>query len=56
VTAAFLAFATEKYDRALVRKLNAVMREGQYRDEVFQELTGKTLRELDDEWRASLPR
>jgi hypothetical protein len=56
VTAAFLAFVTEKYDRELVRKLNAVMRAGKYRDEVFQELTGKTLQQLDDEWRASLPR
>ena len=56
VTAAFLAFVTEKYDKGLVRMLNAVMREGKYRDEVFKELTGKTLPELDEEWRASLPR
>jgi hypothetical protein len=56
VTAAFLAFVTEKYDRELVRKLNAVMRAGKYKDEVFKELTGKALQELDEEWRASLPR
>jgi hypothetical protein len=56
VTAAFLAFVTEKYDRALVRKLNAAMREGNYNEEIFKDLTGKTVRELDEEWRATLPR
>src|SRR5262249_27412311 len=55
VTAAFLAFLTEKYDRELGRKLNAVMREGKYKNEGFKELTGKTLQQLDEEWRASLP-
>jgi len=56
VSAAFLAFAAEKYDRELVRKLNKAMREGQYRDELFKDLTGKTLEELNQEWRASLAR
>ena len=32
------------------------MREGRYTDEAFQELTGKDLKQLDEEWRASLPR
>jgi RNA polymerase sigma factor (sigma-70 family) len=54
VTAAFLAFVTEKYDRDLVRKLNQIVREGEYREDVFQRLTGKTLQELNEEWRASL--
>jgi hypothetical protein len=56
VTAAFLAFVTEKYDKEIVRKLNKAMREGQYRDEIFKELTGKTLEELNQEWRTSLAR
>jgi RNA polymerase sigma factor (sigma-70 family) len=56
VTAAFLAFVTEKYDRDLVRKLNQIVREGEYREEVFQRLTGKTLQELNEEWRVSLRR
>ena len=30
------------------------MREGQYKEEAFQELTGKPVRELDEEWLASL--
>lgn len=54
VTAAFLAYLVEKYDDQIVRKLNALMREGRYHDEVFQTFTGKPLDELDEEWRATL--
>jgi len=54
VSAAFLAYVTEKYDKELVLKLNKLMRDGNYRDDVFKELTGKTLEELDEEWRATL--
>jgi hypothetical protein len=56
VTAAFLAYTTDKYDRELVQKLNKVMREGRYKKEIFHELTGKNLEELDKEWRATLKR
>jgi hypothetical protein len=56
VTAAFLAYITDKYDKELVQKLNKMMREGRYKKEVFQELTGKGLEDLDDEWRATLKR
>jgi hypothetical protein len=54
VTAAFLAYLTENHNCQIVRKLNSLMRAGHYTDEAFRELTGKTLRELDDEWRATL--
>jgi hypothetical protein len=54
VTAAFLAYLTEKYDKHIVRKLNKMMRDGEYKKEVFQKLTGKTLEQLGEEWRASL--
>jgi hypothetical protein len=54
VTAAFLAYLTEKYDKHIVRKLNKMMREGEYKREIFQKLTGKTLEQLDAEWRATL--
>lgn len=54
VTAAFLAYLTEKYDKDLVRKLNQAMREGEYKEELFKVLTGKPLTELGEEWRASL--
>ncbi len=54
VSATFLNFVSEKYDKDLVRQLNAHMREGKYSNDLFKELTGKTLKELDDEWRESL--
>jgi Peptidase of plants and bacteria len=53
-TAAFLAFVAEKYDKGLVLKLNKLMREGKYKEEVFKDLTGKTVQELDEDWRTSL--
>jgi RNA polymerase sigma factor (sigma-70 family) len=56
VTAAFLAYLIEHYDREIVRKLNQVLRDGKYRDDIFEELTGKSLLALDEEWRASLRR
>ncbi|OWK35595.1 basic secretory protein-like protein [Fimbriiglobus ruber] len=54
VSAAFLGFVTEKYDKETVRKLNAVMREGKYKETVWKDITGKSLVELGQEWRASL--
>jgi hypothetical protein len=54
VTAAFLAYLTDKYDKHIVRKLNKMMREGKYKEGAFKALTGKTLQELDKEWRATL--
>jgi hypothetical protein len=54
VTAAFLGYVADKYDKHLVGKLNKMMREGEYKEEAFRMLTGKTVRELDEEWRASL--
>jgi hypothetical protein len=56
VTAAFLAYVSDKYDKELVRKLNQRMREGKYKEEVWKELTGKTVTELDEEWRKTLKR
>ena len=37
-----------------MRKLNAIMREGKYKEEVWKEITGKTVEELNQQWRASL--
>ncbi|MHB1562096.1 MAG: basic secretory protein-like protein, partial [Isosphaeraceae bacterium] len=54
VSAAFLAYLTAKYDPGIVRKLNAAMREARYEESLFEKLTGKNLKELDDEWRATL--
>lgn len=54
VTAAFLNYVTEKYDKELVRKLNKAMREGEYKENLWKEYTKKTVQELNDEWRMTL--
>lgn len=53
-TATFLDYVSRTYDKELVKKLNAAMRAGKYRPELFQELTGKPLATLGDDWRATL--
>jgi hypothetical protein len=53
-TATFLDYVARKYDKDIVRKLNKLMREGQYKEESFRELTGKTVQELGQEWTESL--
>jgi hypothetical protein len=54
ITARFLAFVTDKYDKELVKKLNRAMREGTYSADLWKKITGRTVQELDEEWRASL--
>jgi hypothetical protein len=54
ISAAFLAYLTEKYDKDIIRKLNKAMRQGEYDEKLFQEITGKSLGALGDEWRDSL--
>ncbi len=56
VTARFLAYVTDKYDKELVRKLNAAMRQGKYQETIWKDLTGKTVQELDEGWREALER
>jgi hypothetical protein len=53
-TARFLHFVAEKYDKDLVRKLNAAMREGEYKPEIWEALTRKSLADLASEWKESL--
>ncbi|MDR3621394.1 MAG: basic secretory protein-like protein [Paludisphaera borealis] len=54
VSARFLAYVSEKYDKDLVLKLNRAMREGSYTENLFKQFTGKTVQELGEEWRGSL--
>ena len=54
VTAAFLNYVTQKYDKHLVSKLNKAMRDGEYKEELWKEFTKKSVQELGDEWSASL--
>lgn len=56
VTANFLHYAVENHDpnRQLIAKLNAACREGRYTDDLWKELSGKTLAELNDEWKTAI--
>lgn len=54
VGANFLAWTTEKYDKDIVRKLNAAARGGTYSEDLWKVATGKTAPELGDEWKQSL--
>jgi hypothetical protein len=51
ITANFLNWVVEKYDKQLIQKLNVAAREGKYAEDLWKEYTGKTLQELGDEWR-----
>lgn len=50
----FLNWVTETYDKNIVRKLNAAARQGRYKESLWKEATGRTVRELGDEWKKSL--
>ncbi len=53
VTANFLDYVIEHYDREhdLLGKVNAACRLGKYDDELWKTYTGKTLAELNEEWK-----
>jgi hypothetical protein len=50
ITANFLNWVTEKYDKDIVGQMNAAMREGKYDDALWKQYTGKTAPELGAEW------
>jgi hypothetical protein len=56
ISANFLNWVTNRYDRELVPKLNAALREGRYHEDLWANYTQRTLAELDSEWRANLSR
>lgn len=51
VTGNFIDWVVRKYDKEIVRKLNAAARAGKYNEELWKEYTGKTVQELGEEWR-----
>ncbi|HEX4590144.1 MAG TPA: basic secretory protein-like protein, partial [Gemmataceae bacterium] len=53
-SAHFLNYVTERYDKEIVRKINAALREGKYKPELWKEYTKKPLEELAKEWKESL--
>jgi hypothetical protein len=56
VSANFLNWATQKYDKSLVEQVNAALRDGKYNEELWKTLTGKTLAELGEQWKDQLPK
>lgn len=50
-TAAFLYWAANKYNPNLVIKLHAAFQANAYKEALFKDLTGKTLDELNTEWK-----
>ncbi|PWU08451.1 MAG: hypothetical protein C5B50_29665 [Verrucomicrobia bacterium] len=55
VTANFLDYVVNHYDpkKELITKVNAACRQGKYTDDLWQDITGKKLQELDEEWRTA---
>ena len=51
ITGNFLNWVTQTYDRDLVRKLNTAGREGKYSEQLWKDLTGKTVEELGELWK-----
>jgi hypothetical protein len=51
ITANFLNWVVEKYDKQLIHKLNAAARAAKYSEDLWKEYTSKTVQELGDEWR-----
>ncbi|MBP5509525.1 MAG: hypothetical protein J6Z49_01240 [Kiritimatiellae bacterium] len=54
ITAAFLDYVVRKYDRDLIVKLNKVCREGRYGEHIWKKFTGKSRRDLAEEWKQFL--
>lgn len=50
----FLNWAVGTYDKDVVVKLNAAAREGRYTEDLWKTITGHTVQELGDQWKASL--
>lgn len=51
ITGNFIDWAVRKYDKDLVKKINAAARAGNYKEELWKDYTGKTVQELGDEWK-----
>ena len=54
ISANFLNYVVTKHDKDLIEELNAAMRDGKYSDDVWVKLTGKSVKDLGDEWKADL--
>jgi hypothetical protein len=53
ITANFLNWVTQTYDKDIVRKVNAAARDGRYDEQLWKDWIGKTVQELGTEWKKS---
>jgi len=51
ITANFLNWVSDKYDKDIVSQLNAAMRENRYDEALWEKYTGKSLPQLGAEWK-----
>lgn len=54
ITANFLNWVSQKHTQDVASKLNAAIREGRYKKELWEEITGKALEDLGSDWRAAM--
>lgn len=56
ISANFLNYVFQNYNQStnLLTRINAACREGKYQDEMWKDATGKSLSELNEEWKAAL--
>jgi len=54
VSANFLNWVTEHYDKKIVARLNAAMRGKNYNEALWKQYTGKTVQELGAEWKKDI--
>jgi hypothetical protein len=54
ITGNFLDWVATEKDKEMLKKLNAAAREGNYDEKLWKEWTGKTLQELNTEWKEAI--
>ena len=54
ITANFLNWVSEKYDTKVVLKVNAALRDGKYKEQMWKDLTGHTVQELGADWKKDI--
>lgn len=54
VSGNFLDYLTRKHDSAIVNKLNMTVRQGKYSSSFWVDTLGKTVAELEEDWKAEL--
>lgn len=54
VTANFLDWVIGKYEKNLIMKLNAALRDGTYTEDLWKQYTGHAVQELEVEWKQDL--